>query len=146
MRSDYGVFEVERVTSDIVLANNEDVALAARGALAPDNVRRVRAKGIVDTGANHVVLPKTIADQLGLPIHGTATVRYADNRTVTRTIVKQLSLETAGREGTFRAVVEPDRDTVLIGVLVLEDLDLIVDPGRETLVPRDPEHFTSVIE
>jgi hypothetical protein len=60
--------------------------------------------------------------------------------------VVKLSLEFAGREGTFRAIVEPDRDSVLIGVLVLEDLDLIVDPGRETLVPRDPEHFTSVIE
>jgi predicted aspartyl protease len=146
MRSDYGVIEVGRVTSEVVLANNEDMALASRGALAPENVRRVRAKGIVDTGANHVVLPKTIADQLGLPIHGHATVRYADNRTATRVVVKQLSLEVAGREGTFRAIVEPDRDSVLIGVLVLEDLDLIVDPGRETLVPRDPEHFTSVVE
>ena len=46
----------------------------------------------------------------------------------------------------FRGVVEPDRDSVLIGSLILVDLDLIVDPGRETLVPRDPEHFTSVIE
>ena len=146
MRSDYGVSEVGRVTSEVVLANNEDVALASRGALAPEKVRRVRATGIVDTGANHVVLPKTIADQLGLPILGLATVRCADNRTSTRTVVKQLSLEVAGREGTFRAIVEPDRDSVLIGVLVLEDLDLIVDPGRETLVPRDPEHFTSVIE
>jgi predicted aspartyl protease len=146
MRSDYGVIEVGRVTSEVVLANNEDLALASRGALAPEEVRRVRAKGIVDTGANHVVLPKTIADQLGLPVHGLATVRYADNRTSTRTVVKQLSLEVAGREGTFRAIVEPDRDSVLIGVLVLEDLDLIVDPGRETLVPRDPEHFTSVVE
>ncbi len=146
MRSDYGVIEVGRVTSEVVLANNEDVALASRGALPPEKVRRVRATGIVDTGANHVVLPKTIADQLGLPVHGLATVRNADNRTATRTVVKQLSLEVAGREGTFRAIVEPDRDSVLIGVLVLEDLDLIVDPGRETLVPRDPEHFTSVIE
>jgi predicted aspartyl protease len=146
MRSDYGVIEVGRVTSEVILANNEDVAMASRGALAPEKVRRVRATGIVDTGANHVVLPKTIADQLGLPIHGLATVRYADNRTSTRPIVKQLSLEVAGREGTFRAIVEPDRDSVLIGVLVLEDLDLIVDPGRETLIPRDPEHFTSVIE
>ncbi len=146
MRSDYAVIEVGRVTSEVVLANNEDMAMASRGALAPEKVRRVRATGIVDTGANHVVLPKTIADQLGLPIHGLATVRYADTRTSTRTVVKQLSLEVAGREGTFRAIVEPDRDSVLIGVLVLEDLDLIVDPGRETLVPRDPEHFTSVIE
>jgi predicted aspartyl protease len=146
MRADYGVDEVGRVTSDIVLANNQDVQLAAGGALAPDKVRRIQTKGIVDAGANHVVLPKAIADQLGLPIHGNATVRYADNRAATRTIVKQLSLEVAGREGTFRAIVEPDRDTVLIGVIVMEDLDLIVDCAHETLVPRDPEHFTTIIE
>jgi len=146
MRADFGVFEVGRVTSDVVLANNEDVALAARGALAPDRVRRVIVNGIVDTGSNHVVLSQSIADQLGLPVHGSVTVHYADNHTARRAVVKQLSLEVCGRQGTFRAIVEPSRDTVLIGVLVLEDLDLIVDPGREQLVPRDPEHFTTVIE
>ena len=146
MCADYGVIEVGRVTIDIVLTNNEDMVFAKRGALAPEKVRKVHAKGIVDTGANQMVLPKSIADELGLPIHGTATVRYADNRAASRAIVKQLSVEVCGREGTFRAIVEPDRDTVLIGVIVLEDLDLIVDPSRETLLPRDPEHFTTVIE
>jgi hypothetical protein len=37
MRSDYGVIEVSRVTSEVVVANNEDVALASRGALAPES-------------------------------------------------------------------------------------------------------------
>jgi predicted aspartyl protease len=146
MRAEYGVFEVGRVTSDIVLANNDELAVTRQQGLDPGSVRHIRVKGIVDTGANHIVLPKTIADQLKLPVQGTGTVRHADNRTATREIVRELWLEVCGRNGVYRAIVEPNRETVLIGVLVLEDLDLIVDPGREKLVPRDPEHLTTVIE
>lgn len=146
MCADFGVCEVGRVFSDIVLANNQDVQLAARGIVSADKVIRVQTRGIVDTGANHVVVPQSIADQLQLPVQGTATVRFADNRPAQREIVHQLWMEVCGRTGVFRAIVEPNRDTVLIGVLVLEDLDLIVDAAHETLAPRDPEHFTTIIE
>jgi predicted aspartyl protease len=137
---------VGRVTVEVALANNRDVQMAEAGALTPAEVRRVRAPGIVDTGRMHMVLPQSVVDQLGLPVKGEAVVRYADARSANRQIAHEARVELLGREGSFRAIVEPDRDTVLIGAIVLEDLDLLVDCAHQTLRPRDPEHITAEIE
>ena len=51
-----------------------------------------------------------------------------------------------GRHGTFRAVVEPKRQTALVGAIVLEDLDLLVDCIGQRVIPRDPSGETSDIE
>lgn len=138
--------DMGRVTAEIVLTNNEDNSLANAGVIPRENVRRVHVTGIVDTGSMHMVIPQALATQLGLPITGQATVRYADHRPGTRDIADQLSVEILGRTGTYRAIVEPDRPTVLIGAIALEDMDFIVDCPLQVLMPRDPEHITSTLE
>ena len=46
-----------------------------------------------------------------------------------------------GRHGTFTAIVEPRRTTALVGAIVLEDLDLLVDcTAEQRVVPRDPRN------
>jgi hypothetical protein len=47
-------------------------------------------------------------------------------------------VELLGRGDTFTAVVEPKRDSALIGAIVLEALDLLADCKNQRLVPRDP--------
>ncbi|MBI4605120.1 MAG: hypothetical protein HY721_24415, partial [Planctomycetes bacterium] len=44
------------------------------------------------------------------------------------------------------AVVEPNRPDALIGAIVLEELDLLPDMARQTLVPRDPHQVITEIE
>lgn len=44
------------------------------------------------------------------------------------------------------AVVEPKRDTALIGAIVLEDLDFLVACTKLCLVPRGPDYVASEIE
>ncbi len=51
-----------------------------------------------------------------------------------------------GRHGTFGAIVEPKRTTALIGAIVLEDLDLLVDCTAQRVIPRDPSGETFDIE
>jgi hypothetical protein len=51
-----------------------------------------------------------------------------------------------GRSSVFKAIVEPDRTEALIGAIVLEDLDLIVDCTRQKLVPRDPGGIITEVE
>ena len=51
-----------------------------------------------------------------------------------------------GREGVFSALVEPDRTDALIGALVLEDLDFLVDCTQQALYPRDPDMIVSEVE
>jgi hypothetical protein len=43
----------------------------------------------------------------------------------------------------FDATVEPKRKTALIGALVLEALDFLVDSRHERLVPRDPKRIVA---
>lgn len=135
-----------RVVVDLALANNQDVQMVKGHALPAGQVRHATIKGVVDCGANHLVLPLSVAQQLGLPSGGEATVKYADGRSAVRDTVEQVQVELQGRRGTFRALVEPERTTALIGAIVLEDLDFLVDCGNQRLYPRDPERIVSEVE
>jgi clan AA aspartic protease len=106
----------------------------------------VRIQGVVDTGAAMLVLPASVVEQLGFPESGKAKVRYADQRTARRKQVGNVVVELLGREAVFNAVVEPKRTTALIGAIVLEALDLVVDCTTQTLHPRDPKWIVAEIE
>ncbi len=135
-----------RITLEFTIANYRDVVAAEASLLPPEQVRRVTLRGVVDTGATRLVLPESAVDQLGLPHSGQATVRFADRQTALRAMVKDVSVELLGRQGVFTAVVEPGRDTALIGAIVMEDLDFLVDCATQTLRPRDPDTIISEVE
>jgi predicted aspartyl protease len=135
-----------RTTLEFTIANFRDVVAAEDGTIPTDKVRRVTLLGVVDTGATRLVLPESAVKALGLASSGQATVRYADQRTASREIVKNVSVELLGRQGVFTALVEPDRTTALIGAIVMEDLDFLVDCVTQTLHPRDPNGIVSEVE
>jgi hypothetical protein len=135
-----------RFSVDVELASNRDIILAEAGRIRPDEVRRLTLRSVVDSGAARLVIPEFAAQQLGLPTTGQAGVRYADGRTAQRPMVGGVSLTWGGRSSVFNAIVEPDRDSALLGAIVLEDLDLIVDCIRQTLAPRDPKQIISEVE
>ena len=133
-----GVNGVGRFAIDFEVANFGDVELARRGLLRAEEVRRTTIRGWVDSGATKLVLPKAAANELGLTLTDPISVRYADGRRPRRREAEGAYVELLGRHGTFSAIVEPKRDTALIGAIVLEDLDLLVDCQQQRLVPRDP--------
>ena len=137
---------VRRFSVEIQVANNRDVIKAEDGLLAEDQVRRATIRGVVDSGAARLVLPKSVVQKLGLPVGGKVKVRYADHRTRTRNTADNVQVEIQGREGTFTAIVEPSRTEALIGAIVLEDLDYLIDCLHQRLVPRDPRFVISEIE
>lgn len=138
--------QMGRFSVEIELANFEDLARARAGDIPSDQVRRARIRGVVDSGAAKLVLPESVVKQLGLRLSGKAGVRYADNRDAERDIATGVELTYANRSGVFSAVVEPQRDSALIGAIVMEDLDLIVDCTKQRLEPRDPGKIISEIE
>jgi predicted aspartyl protease len=130
---------VGKFSVEFEVANNDDLALVRRGHLAPDQVRRQRISGVVDTGAALLVLPQAVVKSLGLPLGDKIKVRYADDRRAERRKAEQVYVELLGRHDIFSAIVEPKRQEALIGAIVLEDLDLLVDSKNQRLIPRDPE-------
>jgi len=141
-----GTEEMGRFSVEVTLANNQDVALSEAGVIPKENVRSVQIKGVVDTGAAMLVLPGKVARQLGLPETGNVKVRNADNRTGRRKRVSNVLLKLLGREAVFTAVVEPKRETALIGAIVMEELDLVADRTSQMVHPRDPKWIVAEIE
>jgi predicted aspartyl protease len=135
-----------RFSVDIAVTNDEDRALAKAGVIPIDQVRRATLKAVVDSGAAMLVLPEAVVKQVGFPEAGRIRVRYADRRSAKRKRVSNVLLELLGREAVFTAVVEPKRETALIGAIVLEELDFLVDCTHQLLRPRDPDLIVSEIE
>ena len=128
------------------LANNDDLVAVRLGVKQPNEVRRFECSGMVDSGAAHLVLPQEAMDALGLPETRKARTRYADGRVEPRSVIKNVSLTLCNRESVFSAVIEPGRSDALIGAIVMEELDLIIDCTSGQLIPRDPEMMTSAME
>jgi predicted aspartyl protease len=136
-----------RFSVDVEIANYDDVVKSNMGLLDPSKIRRKTIRGVVDSGAALMVLPQSVAKELGLPVRkGKVKVRNADGRRSTRNEAGPLQVTLLGRDNVFSAIVEPKRETALIGAIVLEALDFLVDCNKQRLVPRDPDFVVSEIE
>ena len=72
--------------------------------------------------------------------------RDAGGRRVQREGAEGVYVHLLGRRGTFTAIVEPRRKTALVGAIVLDDLDLLVDCTAQRVIPRDPRGAIYEIE
>lgn len=134
---------MHRLVVDCKLANYSDMVLSADGLLAKATVRRRAIRGIVSSRTARLVIPKALAHQLGLRTSGEEKVIYADGRRALRDLVEDVYVQIQGRWGTYHAIVEPKRKSVIIGRIILNDLDFLIDSRKRRLVPRDPRFITS---
>ncbi|MBM3333177.1 retroviral-like aspartic protease family protein [Candidatus Sumerlaeota bacterium] len=106
-----------------------------------DPGKTVEVEALIDTGAMMLVLPQNIVNELGLRKMREARVRYANNTRETKPIYGVVTVEIAGRAGEFDVLAEPEGSQSLVGQIILEQLDLIVDPiARKAMPnPRSPE-------
>ncbi len=125
------------VRAKVRLTNALDESLSQLRQLPSERVRRREASALVDTGAVRTIVPRFIAEELGLPIRGQRTAEYADGRKESVPVTGPLIVEVLGRDTVEEALVLGDE--VLIGQTVLEKLDLLVDCLNQRLVPN-PAH------
>ncbi len=136
-----------RFAIEFEIANDGDLDKAGEGQLDPAKVRRAIMSGVADSGATHLILPQAVVKRLGLPVQkNKVEVRYADGRVAQRTKVDKVRVYLQGRNGVFSALVEPNRKSALIGAIIMEDLDFLVDCKGKRLIPRNPDRETSEIE
>ncbi len=127
-----------RVTEIVKVQNLLDVFNAAEGTLAESDVRMVEVEAVVDTGAAHLCLPPAVIETLGLFFSHSQPVRTA-NGTVKRRIFKGADV-TIMERNTETVVMENDDETPpLIGYLLLETFDFVVDPKAQKIIPN-PDH------
>jgi clan AA aspartic protease len=124
------------------LTNSVDAALARRGQLAIERVRRFEADAMVDTGAVQSVIPSDIASQLGVQVHTQRIAEYADGRRELVGVTEPMLVTVQGRITAEEALILGDE--VIIGQTILEKLDLVVDSANRLVVPN-PAHPDQLI-
>jgi predicted aspartyl protease len=127
---------VGEVRATLLLENQRDRILADAGHLDSNRVRHLEIDALVDTGAVMTLLPRDVVETLGLPIEGAFVFTLANEAQVPFGRARFLSLTLAGRQWDTDCLVGPPKCEPLIGQLVLERLDLIVDPVARIVSPR----------
>jgi clan AA aspartic protease len=127
---------VGEVRVPLLLENYVDWSNARSGLLSEDSVRRVELTALVDTGATMLVLPEDVVKALGLEMLGTSIVEYADGRRSEVQNAGIVRVGVSGRAAEARCLVGPAGSEALLGQLILEITDLLVDCSRQQLVPR----------
>ena len=121
---------------EVELENYDDRAVANRGLLPEERVRSQRVDVVVDSGAVTLVLPQDLVESLGLRTLHKAVVTCADERTEERNSAGIVSVRVAGRNVETKCVVGPSGSDPLLGQIVLEEADLLIDWANQRLISR----------
>lgn len=124
------------ISIDIELENYLDKGMALKGYIKESEIRRAKVKALVDTGAVLLMLPQDLVEELGLEYLRKAIVRYADERLEERNIAGGVIIKIGKRIMNTECIVGPPSSEPLIGQIVLEGMDLIIDPAGQKLIPR----------
>jgi len=133
------------VYADITLLNPFDVIAAQRGYIAEANVKQLTVRAMVDSGAMTLTINEEIAKQLDLPVQKRQEVVLADGSIRRCDYVGPVHIHFENRFAGCHALVLPGADEVLLGVIPLEEMDVIIDPIDQKLkVHPDRPHMAQM--
>ncbi|MDV3002520.1 MAG: hypothetical protein N5P05_004175 (plasmid) [Chroococcopsis gigantea SAG 12.99] len=104
----------------------------------------IEVEALADTGAVHLCIPKHVQLQLRLQPNDTKEVKLADGSRQLVPYVGPIEVRFKNRVGYVGALVMGD--TVLLGAVPMEDMDLVVMPSTRTIDvnPDSPNIATSI--
>jgi len=133
------------VYADITLLNGVDVVLAKRGDIPSESVRQMEVNAMVDSGAMSLTINEDIARQLDLAVQERIEVVLADGSFRRCDYVGPVNIRFENRTACCRALVLPGANEVLLGVIPLEEMDVIIDPMTQKLaVHPDRPHMAQM--
>jgi clan AA aspartic protease len=122
------------VYAEITLNNAADAAGVRDGRLKEQDIRSAAVTAVVDTGAMTLVITEELYKTLGLSMVEEKMVRTASGQRLTCKVTEPVDIHWKDRGSSLRAVVIPGAETVLLGAIPLEDMDLMVNPVSQELV------------
>ena len=96
--------------------------------------RSARVRALADTGATLSVIPGPVLESLGIEREDSAIGILADGREVTRDVGHAVVTVNSRSASSLVIFGEPE-DLAILGLTVLEQLGLAVEPERGRLVP-----------
>lgn len=136
----FGEKKMGLVYADIELISVDDLVLYRRGYLPEAQIKHMCVSMLVDSGAYMLVINDRIREQLDLPFIEEQTMRLADDTEMKVKIVGPVEVRFENRSTTTRAAVIPGNVEPLLGVIPIEDLDVVIDPKQQRLIvnPESP--------
>ncbi len=127
-----------QVVEKVKVRNFGDIFNAAQGSLDEKEIRTAEVDAIVDTGSTLLCLPPPVIAELGLLCTHSQSVQTA-NGAVERKVFGGAEI-TIRERGVQMEVMENDPTTPpLVGYLILEALDFVIDTKAQELIPN-PKH------
>ena len=133
-----------KVFAEITLKNSGDLVRVQDGRISETDVRSLSVTALVDTGAMTLTINEEMCQNLGLSIEGTRTANLAGGAKMECKITEPVRIHWKDRDTACRAMVLPHGD-VLLGLLPLEDMDLIVDPVRHELAGAHGDEIVTFV-
>lgn len=100
-----------------------------------DQTKPIVAETVIDAGANMVALPQNVVENRGLKKIRETRIRYVNNKTELESKYGLVTIEIKRRTGNFDVLAESEGSQPLIWHVVLNILDLVVDPRTSHLYP-----------
>jgi clan AA aspartic protease len=127
-----------KVIEKVILKNYVDTAKLSEGQIQESAVRTIEVEAFVDTGSAFLCLPPAIIQKLGLLYSRSRQVITA-NGVVERRIFGGAVISIQGREIQMEVMENDETTPPLVGYLVLENMDFVIDMKAQKLIPN-PAH------
>ncbi|MCP4658425.1 MAG: hypothetical protein GY856_23670 [bacterium] len=127
-----------QVVERVKIRSFVDMFAVSRGTLDEEEIRTVETDAVVDTGSSFLCLPPALVEDLGLLYSHSQPVQTA-NGAVERRIFSGARIEIRDRHVQMDVMENDSTTPALVGYLVLEALDFVIDPKARKLIPN-PKH------
>jgi clan AA aspartic protease len=129
-----------QVFAEIELLNSYDVEQARRHNIGEDEIRRFPVRSLVDTGSKYLCINENIQQVLQIPLLESKKMVLADDQPIVCDFVGPVEIRFKNRTVfCASAIVLPGSAEPLLGLLPLEEMDVIIDPNRNELIVN-PDH------
>ena len=127
------------IRADIELTNPVDLVLVEEGIKKQEQVRKMKITALVDTGAYMLCINEEMQAQLGLRHMSYENFEMADGSIYKVEVVGPVIINFKNRNTACRAMVLPGKTEALLGVIPMEDMDVVLVPLKQT-IDVNPEH------
>jgi clan AA aspartic protease len=127
------------VYAEIELINADDVAFAKRHIIGEEEVKRMKVNMLVDSGAYMMAINESIQEQLNIPFKEKRKAQLANGSIVEYDVVGPIEIKFKNRSAVCNAFVLPGDSEPLLGVIPMEEMDVLIHPLRQELIVN-PEH------
>jgi len=124
-----------RTFTDVEVENYNDIVLRAESGNGHKRVRKLKVRALVDTGSALLCLHRDAIKKLGLTLTRTAKVRTGAGD-VERPIYAVALIRVLGRWCSAEVMEIPDNVPPLLGYILLEGLDLVIQPKTHKVIPN----------